>query len=394
MRVLFTCMALSGHFHPLVPFARALADAGHEVAFAAPASFAPTVAHAGFRHFPAGLDRRNFEVFPQIRTWRGPGLPEFMRREVFCGLLPRHLVPDLLALAASWPPDLIVRESVAFGGCIAAEALGIPHALVSLLAAGDRVYADTAAPLDALRAEYGLPPDPDQAMRSRYLTLRPFPPRFQDPTLPISPTTHHLRPMLGDRSGPEELPGWIVDLPARPVVYVGLGTIFNDAAVFRAFLAGLRDEPLTLIVTVGRNQDPVDYGPQPDNVHIERYIPLSLLLSHCDVAVTNGGSGTLTAALTHGLPVVVVPISADQPENAARCAALGLGRVVQPADLTPDAAREAVLAVLADATNRANAERVRDEIAALPGPEYAVELLERLAAEQQPLLGATCNPAR
>jgi UDP:flavonoid glycosyltransferase YjiC (YdhE family) len=64
---------------------------------------------------------------------------------------------------------------------------------------------------------------------------------------------------------------------------------------------------------------------------------------------------------------------------------MGLGRVMQPADLTPEVAREAVLTVLADPSYRANAERVRDEIAALPGPEFAVALLERLAAEKQPI---------
>ncbi len=172
------------------------------------------------------------------------------------------------------------------------------------------------------------------------------------------------------------------------MVYVGLGTIFNQPEVFRAFIAGLRDEALTLIVTVGRDQDPADYGPQPENVHIERYIPLSLLLPHCDLVVTNGGSGTLVGALGQGLPLVVVPISADHPQNAARCMALGLGRVVTPADLTPESARDAVLGVLGDPTYRRNAERLRDEMAALPGPEYAVELLERLAVEQQPLLTA------
>jgi MGT family glycosyltransferase len=170
------------------------------------------------------------------------------------------------------------------------------------------------------------------------------------------------------------------------VVYVGLGTVFNEPTIFRAVIAGLRDAPLTLIVTVGRDQDPADYGPQPDNVHIERYIPLSLLLPHCDLAVTNGGSGTLTAALAHGLPLVVVPVTADQPANAARVAALGLGRVVLPAELTPEAAREAVLAVLADPASRRNAGRIRDEIAALPGPEHAVALLERLAARAAPVV--------
>ena len=60
--------------------------------------------------------------------------------------------------------------------------------------------------------------------------------------------------------------------------------------------------------------------------------------------------------------------------------------MVPPADLTPETARQAVLAVLGDPAYRAAAERMRDEIAALPGPEHAVALLERLAAEKQPIL--------
>jgi UDP:flavonoid glycosyltransferase YjiC (YdhE family) len=56
MRVPFTSTPSYSHVHPLVPFARALAEAGHEVAFATGASFAPVVAHTGFRHVPAGFD--------------------------------------------------------------------------------------------------------------------------------------------------------------------------------------------------------------------------------------------------------------------------------------------------------------------------------------------------
>jgi len=297
------------------------------------------------------------------------------------------MVPDILAFAATWAPDLIVRAEQEYGGCVAAEVLGVPHAAVGVNAIGDFIaHEHIAGPLAALRAIHGLPPDPDLLMPHRYLTLRPFPPRFQDPALPVAPTTHYLRPLLGDRSGPEGLPPWVATLPDQPVVYVGLGTIFNDAAIFHAFLSGLGDEPLTVIVTVGRNQDPTDYGPQPENVHVERYVPLSLLFPHCDLAVTNGGSGTLTAALAHGLPVVVVPIGADQPVNAARCAALGLGRVLAADELTPEVAREAVCEVLRDPAYRAAAEAMRAEIAALPGSEHAVVLMERLGAEKQPIL--------
>src|SRR5215213_6759049 len=125
MRVMFTSTPLFGHFHPLLPFAHALADAGHDVAFAAPAALAEAVAHAGFRHLPAGLDRPINDVYPALRTWRGPDRVAFMLREVFGDLWPRHMVPALLALAETWSPDLVVRENNEYGGCLAAEALGL-----------------------------------------------------------------------------------------------------------------------------------------------------------------------------------------------------------------------------------------------------------------------------
>ena len=176
-------------------------------------------------------------------------------------------------------------------------------------------------------------------------------------------------------------------MPARPTVYASLGTIFNHSpGLLAAILAGLRDEPLTLILTVGRNQDPADFGPQPGNVRIERYVPQTLLLPYCDLVVTHGGFNTVQAALGQGLPLVVVPLGADQPANAAACAAMGVGRVVPPEERTPEAIRDAVRAVLGDPAYRATAERVRGEMAALPGPEYAVALLERLARDKQPLV--------
>ena len=52
MRVLFSSTARSGHFGPLVPFARACVAAGHEVMVAAPASFSGEVRAAGFEHRP------------------------------------------------------------------------------------------------------------------------------------------------------------------------------------------------------------------------------------------------------------------------------------------------------------------------------------------------------
>jgi UDP:flavonoid glycosyltransferase YjiC (YdhE family) len=107
-----------------------------------------------------------------------------------------------------------------------------------------------------------------------------------------------------------------------------------------------------------------------------------VLLPHCAAVVSHGGSGSVIGALTHGLPMVLLPMGADQPLNAARCADLGIARALDAVEATPETVRAAVATVLTDPSYRRAAERLRDEIAALPGPAHAVVLLERLAAEQ------------
>jgi MGT family glycosyltransferase len=141
---------------------------------------------------------------------------------------------------------------------------------------------------------------------------------------------------------------------------------------------GVRDLPVNVVATVGRALDPGVLGRQPPNVHVERYIPQAQLLPHCSLVVSHGGSGSVIGALAHGLPMVLIPIGADQPRNARRCDDLQVARVLPALEATPDRVRAATSAVLA--------ERMRDEIGALPGPDHAVTLLERLATERRPLL--------
>jgi UDP:flavonoid glycosyltransferase YjiC (YdhE family) len=90
--------------------------------------------------------------------------------------------------------------------------------------------------------------------------------------------------------------------------------------------------------------------------------------------------------LNHGLPMVFIPVSADQFVNAQCADGLGVGMVLDPADRTPEAIRGAVRAVQARAPYRTAAQQLQAAMAALPGPDYAVALLERLGTERRPLV--------
>jgi UDP:flavonoid glycosyltransferase YjiC (YdhE family) len=155
-----------------------------------------------------------------------------------------------------------------------------------------------------------------------------------------------------------------------------------------SILAALRDEPINLILTVGPGVDPVELDEQPPHVHVERYVPQSHILPFCDLVVCHGGFGTVLTALDAGLPLVIVPITADQPDNARRCAELGVAEVISAGMRTPETIRDAVLTVLGQPGYRRRAEHMREEMRAAPDLAAAVGLLERLASEKEPLLEA------
>jgi UDP:flavonoid glycosyltransferase YjiC (YdhE family) len=403
-RFLFTTTPFYGHLHPLVPLARALKEAGHEVAFAASASLEQVVKAAGFTFFAAGLDREQDPEFQQLmaqlRTMpTGPESERTIFTKVFWGVNPRLMVPDLVKLGRTWKPDMFIRESAEVGAVFAAEHLGLPHADVVPAAwlKGISMFEEGAAEhLDPIRQSVGLGPDPSLESLHRYLVITYSPPTFSlhdiDIERPYPATTHFIRPEFFDQAGKEKLPAWVSALPEQRTVYVTLGTEVNNMPgsgfyprVLQTIIDGLRDEPVNLIVTVGRDKDPADFGDQPPNVHIERYIPQSLLLPLSDLMIMHGGSNSLLQAVDAGLPMVLIPLIADQFFNGAVTSSLGLGPVVQLERLTSETIRTAAREALQNRSYRQNVERLRDEMHALPNLKHAVELVEKVAAEREAL---------
>lgn len=391
MRLLVTFAGGYGHFVPLIPLARAAAAAGHTVAVAGRPAQVANVEAAGFVAFASGdpaLDPS--PARPPLRPI-DPEVEDRVFRDGFAGVVARDRAGALLELADHWSPDLVLCDEVDFGAMVAAERLGLPHASVVSMPAGTFVRpALIAEPIARLRAEHGLAPDPDLAMTRRHLVLVPAPPSFRDPSVPLPATARSIRPASPDpdadsfwsrnRAGSSAPGGSGTTEPGRARVYVSLGTAFNveSGDLFSRVIAGLRGLSVDVLVTVGNEIDPAELDPQPANVIIERFVPQWTVLSQCDLVVSHGGSGGVIGALAHGLPVVVLPLGADQPHNAARVEALGVGKVRDAVTATPGEISESVDALLGDARARAAAASLRDDCARLPSPAEAVAWLEAL----------------
>lgn len=373
----------------LVTVAEAALRLGHTVAVAAPEPFHADIEPYGLEALAAGHDwrpeiqARREEQLRMIKEGAGTsedGMGASMVAQVFAGESARRMAIDLLALAPSWRPDVVVREPLEFGGCLAAEVLGIPHVSVGVnggVAALNRRLPP--AVIEAHRAALGLPPDPHLTALCGALHANLMPAAYDPAELEI-PTARCYRHTNPGQVG-EELPGWVGDLPDdRPLVFAAMGTFFHIVpGRMEAMIAALAELECTAIIAVGAGKDVAGFGPQPPHLRLVEWIAQPLLLECCDLFVTHGGFNSVRESLRLGVPLVVVPVTGDQPYNAARCAEVGVARAL-PGTASPAALRDACREVLEDPGFRRRARALQRQILALPPPETLIRDIEALVA--------------
>ena len=398
MKVLCTCLPGHGHFNPMLALARALADAGHHVAFSTAGAFCGRIEAAGFEAFPAGLSLPEQVAEGKRRFPDDDRLPGRQRFETFvpkmlAGVAAPSRVDELVAIARRWGPDLVVHDETELAGPVAAAVAGVPWADQSVGILRPLGMARLAAEvLQPVWSRWGVDLGPHGGMFA-YLYLDVCPPSLQSPEISRIEVAHPVKNVDIEPGPDERLPEWVPELPPVPTVYVSLGTIFNqNLDVFAAILEGLQTEDVNVIVTVGTDNDPAALGPQPPHVHVERFISQSLLLPYCDLVVNQGGTAILPI-LAHGLPLLVLPQGANQFHNADALVTAGVARRLVPGEVTAEAVADQIRALLNDPAYREKAQGLAREIDAMPGPEDGVRLLERLAQERRPLLRSTVGPA-
>ena len=117
-------------------------------------------------------------------------------------------------------------------------------------------------------------------------------------------------------------------------------------------------------------------------MHVVESVPHGAVLPHVDLVITHGGHGTLIRSLAGGVPVMVVPISRDQPDNAARVVHHRVGVKVSKRS-SPEKFAAAVRRALADDTIRAGAREMAARLAPDIGAPKAIAALEDLAMRTQ-----------
>jgi UDP:flavonoid glycosyltransferase YjiC (YdhE family) len=380
VRVLVSSTEGAGHFGPLVPVVEAAARRGDDVLFVVPPGLTARVEATGhpFRVGAGPPAEEMAAIWDRVRQSPRGEASVLVNREFFGRLATAAMLPAVGAACDEWRPDLILREAAEYASAVAAERRGLPHAQVAIgLAEVESSSLALAAPV---LEDYG-GQIVERLLASPYLTRLPA---SLDPS-PFT-ATRRFRESAGTRRSP--LPDWW-DGDESPLVFVSFGTIAGrlpaGVPAYQAVITAVTGLPVRVLLTTGRTREAAELGPLPRNVHVEAWVPQQDVLPHASLAVIHGGSGTTFGALAAGLPLVFVPMMADQPANARLVAGAGAGIVVEP-DFRPAPAgkagestgsriRAAIETILADASYREAAQRIAAEMRAAPAIDQVLGTL-------------------
>ncbi len=409
-----------GDLHPFLAVGRALRARGHAVVLATHADYRERIETAGLAFHavpPALADVGDLDATLRRAMHRTRGTYEVIHR--LC--LPHVRGATEAMRAALRDADVLLSHPLSFGAVLAAESLGVPraHAIlqpITTYSCADPPYAPD-VPLveallgrdpgrwraayrlvraltrgwfrevDALRRELRLPPDrghPLVDMASPRLNVALFSPVLMDPQPdwpPHTVVTGFPRYDRDERGGgaPPELTAFLAAGEPPVVFTLGSSGVFDaggfyDEAVRATRALGRR--AVLLCGPDGRNRSAATQG--ADVLALD-YAPHSELFPHAAVNVLSGGIGTTGTALAAGRPMLFVPLSHDQPDNAARCRRLGLARIVPRGAWRAERAAAELRALLADHDAAARAAEIGARVRAEDGAVAAADALERFA---------------
>ena len=426
-RFLFTVWPFAGHVYPNIAVAHALQEKGHEVAFYTGANISSLLEQEGFRRFPfirvdedtvsdVVLSQRTVpslikNPFPMITIYRRWLL------DTVC-----DQVDDLREIMKIWEPDCFVCDPTFWGPILVLhEQSTIPVAVSSFMVGcmipgpgappwglglplpktpGTRLLVQTVRSItellggsfrrqvNMLRGKYALPPlsgSVNTYTARLPLYLIPSIPELDYNRMDLPTSVHYTGACVWNKKSDNPPPRWLSLLPRnRPWIHVTEGTMHSQKPfVLNAAAAAFAEMDVQVIMTTGGERDPdlLQSDTISSNIRIEQWVPHADLLPLTDIMITTGGAGSILAALTAGVPLIIIPTQWDKPDNAQRVVASGAGIRLSPYRCTPQRLRAAAEKMLATASYRDNAQRLAGIFKQYRGSVRAAELLTDLCRE-------------
>jgi len=417
-KIVLATLGSHGDVHPFIALGKALQNKGFDVVCASSGHYRPLFAREGLAFAAIGPDEDD-----ALRLM-GVSADDFVRELLTDDMavvrfsqdfLPQS-VRDLMPIVAG--ADLVVCHHIVYAAQLAAENFGIPyvHVLLSptlLLAPEDPPILGT-APFVRAPGKLGRMWNRSLAATLR-LAFRPFTRRARRVRADMGLPPARDLPFLDPGDARAVLGLFSPLLMTQPTQTLGLGATFHDggatqtlAPELEAFLAA-GEPPIVLtlgsfaalggaevlrdgvaaaralgrraLVIAGRDDARAIGAPEGDDLLIWGYAPHSQVFARAAAILHHGGAGTSVQALRAGKPQLIAPFFADQPDNAARVARLGVARVLPRAKFSTQKAANALRDLLETPDYALRARDMSARVGAEDGAAAAAKIIAELLAQ-------------
>ena len=421
MRIVFTTFGTLGDVNPLIALALEMRRRGHDSVLAVPEMFRSRIEPLGIgfhriRPDQDPHDSRLIAMIYDIKKGTERGLREFLFPAI------RDSYEDLLAaVKADGGADLLVSGELAYAGPIIAEVTGIPWAsyvlapfsffsaydppvlppyptlakLQALVPGMGHIIArfarfvtrEWSEPIYDLREELGLPPGDDPIFDAKFstdLVLALFSSVIGEPQpdWPASTRTTGFLFYDGDAGKMDLAPELEAFLQAGPppvVFTLGSAAVLDAGDFYEQSALAVEQLGERAVLLVGDDPRNLPVHRVPESICIVEYAPYSRLFPQASLIVHQGGVGTTAQALRAGKPMLVMPYSHDQPDNARRVRRLGVAKVIQRDSYRADTAAKLIGEMLAESKYCERATVIGAQVRAENGLREAGDALEALA---------------
>jgi MGT family glycosyltransferase len=386
-----------GHTNPTLPVVKELVKRGHVVLYYNAESFREKVA-------PTGVDFRAFPEPMPPEQEIAEALHEIITTSVIISRMSQSLTHFLIGEMGREQPDLILYDSAAMWGYIAARTHHIPHIcfITTFVLDGSQGMIGAGA---IARYVWSALPHAPKLLRWRRNMAREFGKEnsgsiieYADVNIVFTSEEFHPKNTFVDERfrfiGPsidaETRDG---DFPFEQLregtkVYISLGTVYNmDEAFYQTLFTAFADYPAQFILSVGRKTDIAKLGSIPGNFIVCNYVPQLEVLQRVDVFITHGGMNSVHEGFYYHVPEIVIPQQFEQLLNGKRVAQTGAGILLGDrypyGRVTAQEMREALNTILSSPQYRQQAASIGESLKAAGGYVRAVDEIEAVLPDAQ-----------
>ncbi len=422
MRIVLSNIGTFGDINPLIAIALELKRRGHVPVMAIPAVYEPKIVPLGleFHAIRPDIDPTNsilVEMVYDVKKGTEHGLRDFLfpvLRQTYDDLLDAATVPARA--------DLLLLGELNYAGPVVAEVTGIPWASYVLaplsffsafdppvlpmyprLAHADKtlpgmgrairrlarfVSRKWPQPIYDLRRELGLPRGANplfDAKHSPHLVLALFSRVLGQEQKDWPEHTRITGFCFYDADGgnaalPPHLESFLAAGPPPLVFTLGSAAVlaagrFYEYSARAAIKLGVR-----AVLLIGGDPRNRPRQKLPESICVAEYAPYSALFPRAALVVHQGGVGTTAQCLSAGKPMLVVPYSHDQPDNARRMQWLKVARVIRRDNYSPLRVARKLQAMLDEPRFARRAQSVAEKLEIENGVRSACDALEELHA--------------